>query len=170
MNRTARQSGAKGFTLVELMLVVVVLGIIASAAGPSLVQLIASNRAYAVQLDLAASFALARTEAARRNANVVVSATAPVTNNELGGGWVVWADLNGNGNRDDDEPVVRTREALPSQVVVSGPATVTYAPSGFVVPAAARRYTVCGTRATHLYAVTVQPNGLADLTSEPPCS
>ena len=153
----------RGFTLVELIATMAVLAIVASMAAPSLVNVIAKNRAYSAQVELSAYLALARTEAARRNVPVILSAIAPVARNEFGNGWQVWADVNGNGVLDAGEPIIRTHEALATQTTVAGPAAITYAPTGFLVPPNAVRIVACAIQSNQQYTITVQPNGLADV-------
>lgn len=159
--RTSRFNA--GFTLVELIATMAVLAIVAGMAAPSLVDVIARNRAYSAQVEISAYLALARTEAARRNVPVVLSATTPVANNEYAGGWQLWADLNGNGILDPGEPIIRTHEPLTGRMVLRGPANISYAPTGFLVAMNLVRLVACSQDTDQQYTVTVQPNGLADV-------
>lgn len=63
----------QGFTLVELLTVMMVLAIVTAVAGPAARQLLSSQRVKGVAYDLAADLMLARSEALKRNAAVSVS-------------------------------------------------------------------------------------------------
>lgn len=69
-----------GFTTIELMTVVVVVGILAMIAVPSFSNMMANNRIKAASSNLHMSLLKARSEAIKRNASVTVTPNA--------GGWV----------------------------------------------------------------------------------
>lgn len=68
--------GARGFTLIELMVTIAVLAITLTIAAPSFQGLINSNRLVSQSNELVASLQLARSEAIRRNAKVEVCASS----------------------------------------------------------------------------------------------
>lgn len=95
----------RGFTLLELMVVIAVVGVIASLGIPSLRQFQLNNRMVAFNNDLLGAFALARTEAIKRKQSVVVcasnnslepvplcGATASDTFAPWQAGWIVFTD------------------------------------------------------------------------------
>lgn len=84
MIQNARQ---RGFTLIELMVVVTILAVLASLAGPSFRDFIATQRIRNAASDLLADLMLARSEALRRNGVVTVKAT----NTSWTDGWSVVA-------------------------------------------------------------------------------
>ena len=156
----------RGFTLTEMLITLAVTGILVGVAAPSFVSTVSSNHAYSTQTELAASLALARSEATRRGVAVYVSAASSVSGNEFGGGWNVWVDQNGDGNFDSSEPVLRSHEALPPNVLVSAGSvtSIAYGPMGFLAPAAPVTVSVCSTNTEQGAAtITIQPNGLADI-------
>lgn len=81
---TQARRRARGFTLIELMTVIVVLTLLAVAAAPGMQSLIASQRARAVANDLISDLVMARSEAVKRNKDVSLS---PAPGWEEG--WVV---------------------------------------------------------------------------------
>lgn len=76
-----------GFTLVELAIVAVIMGVLAALAGPSFRTMIAAQRVKNAASELFADLALARSEAIRRNANVTIS---PVSTS-WANGWTITA-------------------------------------------------------------------------------
>jgi type IV fimbrial biogenesis protein FimT len=68
-----------GFTLVELMVVVAILGVMAMIAGPSFSGLIADQRAKNASSDLFTALATARSEAIKRNTKITLQ--------QKTGGW-----------------------------------------------------------------------------------
>lgn len=67
---------ARGFTLIELMIAVVVVGVLAAAAMPSFSSFIAAQRIKTTSFDLMSTMIFARSEAMKRNNIVNVSYVA----------------------------------------------------------------------------------------------
>jgi type IV fimbrial biogenesis protein FimT len=159
-------ASARGFTLIELLATMTVLVILTSLAAASMSSTVNNNRIYATQTEFVASLALARSEAARRGVNVMLTATAPVTGNAFAGGWRVWVDSDGSGTFDSTEPVLRTHESIPSSVLVGDGATTTigFTPMGFLNQTSAVDIKVCASDgAVAGYDISIQPNGMADV-------
>ena len=165
---------ARGFTITEMLATVSVMVILMSVAAGSFNSTMSNNRVYGAQSELLASMALAKSEAMRRGLPVVVTALAPMTGNEFGGGWTIWVDTNGNGALEEGEPILRTHEALPSSVTITtgGATSVRYGTLGFLVPAASFGAAVCpahvGTPGNG-FVVSIGPNGMADVAPSPSC-
>ena len=85
-----------GFTLIELMITLAVLGTLIALAAPSFVTFINTNRVTGATNDLIASFHLARTEAIKRNRAVLIQSKNGNTN--WAGGYRIGIDLNADGD------------------------------------------------------------------------
>lgn len=116
----------RGFTLIELMVVVAIIAILAALAAPSFVGLIANSTVARAVNSFIGDHRYARGEAMRRGKSVTIcrtpdpTAAAPVcaTGDGVGvgawmQGWVVFVDDNGNGQFNSaTDKVLRTQEPL----------------------------------------------------------
>jgi type IV fimbrial biogenesis protein FimT len=95
----------RGFTLVELLVVLVLIAIITGIALPTFKSLIESQRRQDAAQQLVSGIRMARAEAIVRNQVVVI---API-DSDWSNGWRTFVDANLNGSKEDDEPTLVER-------------------------------------------------------------
>lgn len=163
---------SRGFTLIEFLVTVTVLVIAMGVAVPSLSAFVARNQLASVKSSLASAMALARSEAARTGSQVIVKgASGANTGNELGNGWDLYLDVDGNGLVGNGDTLLRHFEALPTTVVAHGPASVVFSASGYLTPATGVTYTVCRADGdTSGYALGVAPSGITFVSAKTNCT
>ncbi|MFN9476627.1 MAG: GspH/FimT family pseudopilin [Acidovorax sp.] len=133
LRRAARASA--GFTAIELMVVVAIVGVLTALAAPSFTPLIERWRVRDAAESITASVYLARSEAIKRGGNVVIrknDSTAPTCNNgtgptQWGCGWNVFADVNANGAQGACVPTATPNECTIQAVAAPTRVTVTLA-------------------------------------------
>lgn len=113
---------SKGFTLVELMITLVVIGVVAAIAFPSFQSLIRSSRVATAHNELIGMVNLARNDAIRNNQGGVVcgSSNGTTCNGQWGAGMMVFSDSDGDGVFSSSETVLRYT-AFNSALTVTGP-------------------------------------------------
>ena len=130
---TRRPTGpvpAPGFTMVELMVVVVVLAVLLTVAVPSFEASMNGNRLAGASNELMASLQTALMEAMKRNARVVLclsanaNASTPSCSTVNPDGWIVFADANKNGTYQSAGDTLLRRGTIPAKVVLTGSTNV----------------------------------------------
>ena len=156
MPRMARQHRAGGYTIIELMLTIAVLGVIASFAAPSFLNTIRINRIVTDNNEFVTALTLARSEAIKRGGRVTLCRSSDQATCTGGGwetGWIVFTDPANFGAVDPGEEVLRTWEAASQGTTIRADGGVTgwvsFVASGETRAAGANNGTfrVCGSNA-----------------------
>ena len=138
--RASFQRPSAGFTLIELMVTVAVLGILAVVAVPAMQSLVNGNRLAGATGELTSALHLARSEAVRRSARVTICRSADGEECEDGTEWDRWI-IVGRDNTSGEDVVIRD-ESVAGPIQVTGPENgIQFRPSGLI--AGQETLTVC---------------------------
>lgn len=132
----------KGFTLYELLITVLIIGVILTFGVPNLSDFTQNSRVTALANDLHGSFYLARSEAARAKQNVTICASAKPFDDaaacngaSFDEGWIVFLDDDGDIVRDvgTGESVLKAFPAADAQIDIDtkGATYFSFAHDGF---------------------------------------
>ena len=113
-----RPPASRGFTAIELMVVVAILAVLAALAAPSFTPLIERWRVRQATEGLESTLYYARSEAIKRGGNVAIGkldntngCTTAGGSNDWGCGWIVCEDTDGSGSCNASEPVLQRFDA-----------------------------------------------------------
>ena len=114
-----------GFTLIELMVALAILGIVVGFGVPQISRIVQNNRLVASLNSLSAHLTYARSEAVKRSTNVSV---APLTPPNWLLGWQVFVDQNADGILDPGEQQLRVVDDfnIPNATILPAGNFVTY--------------------------------------------
>jgi type IV fimbrial biogenesis protein FimT len=108
----------KGFTITELMIAVTIAGILVTFALPSMTDLVRDQRVKAAASDVYASVIYARSEAVKRNADVLL---VPTDTTDWAEGWKV---------QDSGGTDLKVQNAIPGVTVTGEGGSITYRRNG----------------------------------------
>ena len=131
----ALSSRAAGFSVFELMIVLLLIAILLALATPSFREFSRSNQVTATNNDLVTALNLARSEALRRSTGVTVCSSADGTSCGSAGdwksGWIVFEDAAATGVIASDDKVVQKWSATSNgDNVVTVDKNIQYQPTG----------------------------------------
>ncbi|QCB45040.1 GspH/FimT family pseudopilin [Hydrogenophaga sp. PAMC20947] len=117
-----------GFTLIELMVAIGIMGVLTALAAPSFQSFFERYRVDAAVDEFNASLQLARVEAIRSNQQVVIRRQVGCATNNWGCGWQVFRDVNSNltlepGPNPTDDLLLQTTDVQPSVSITSNGGT-----------------------------------------------
>jgi len=141
-------TGQGGFTLTEILIALVIIGILASLGAPAFNDLIKSQRIKSMATDINASLAFARSEAVKRNRNVTMT---PITTGAWQDGWRI-ADPDNAGN------YLEVHDAFKG-LTATGPDSLAYRSSGRIQGNVAPAFNISATGTTASRCVTVDLSG-----------
>lgn len=92
----------RGFTLIEALVTLALLGVLASLAAPAMTQLQQAQLVRSASLDLHMAFVVAREAAITRQKAVMIDNQ----DGDWSSGWQVFVDLDADGSHGSDEPIL----------------------------------------------------------------
>ncbi len=154
-----------GFTLLELLVTLAIVGVLAGVAFPSLRSLVVGERVKTASFDLVASLTMARSEAIKWNGNVTIAPISAAWTN----GWTITSPGGTTGDIKTQSAFTKldansTSATAVPQVTITGPTSVVYNRSGRLASAGSVTFQVSDSAA----ASTIQPRCVTvGLTGQP---
>lgn len=125
---SAAPARASGATLIELLVGITLAAILMANAIPMFGELMTRNRLAAYSNDFLSAVYLARGEAIKRNARVVICASSDGlscgSTDGWGEGWLVYTDGNNNAAVDTGEAIITSHGGLAENYSMTGNSTV----------------------------------------------
>jgi type IV fimbrial biogenesis protein FimT len=161
-----------GFTLIELMVVIIIAAILLAIAVPSFDTLIKRNNVDSLQSKLSSALATARTEAASRNKIITICSSLNETNCTGGAwtnGWVIFEDNDGDGTVDAGDILIDVyRNSSAYTIASANGQNISFNPQGFMASGGDRLLLICEPDKDALYArgLFVNKSGLVMKTKD----
>lgn len=128
------QTKYRGFTLIELMIVVAVVAVLASIAAPSFSSFVTGQRVKSAANEFAMAAMFARSEAVKRNGKVVLCVSSSGTSCAASGGWdlgwIAFHDANSNGSADTGEAILLRQQSYSGAALTGSGVAITYDSNG----------------------------------------
>ncbi|HEU4517761.1 MAG TPA: GspH/FimT family pseudopilin [Steroidobacteraceae bacterium] len=147
----------KGFTLLELMVVLAIAGVLMAVGIPAMGDFIRNSRITAAANDVMAALHFTRSEAIKRrdpvtlctSASAVTDANPTCAASDLLTGWIVFVDTNQSSQRDAGELVLLQHEPMNAAITARSSEdefAVTYLENGFALNPNAAQLVLCDER------------------------
>jgi type IV fimbrial biogenesis protein FimT len=130
---TRYRARIRGFTAIEMMIVVVIVAILTAMAAPGMGKMLRNQRVKTAAFDVFASLNFARSEAVKRNTTVTMT---PYNAADWTAGWTI-TDSNGNVLKKE-----RDKQVSSNEMVMTGPASVVFARTGRLANAAVPKFNI----------------------------
>ena len=156
----------RGYTLIELMITITVLGILLGVAVPSFLDTVRNNRLTTQNNEFIGALNVARSEALKRSGSVSVCASTDQAtcsgSTNWSTGWIVFTDLNGDGVKsadpdgnpttDDGDGLLQAVGATPPEFTMNATRSfVRFGPTG-MAPSGIENFELIRTGCTGLHA------------------
>jgi type IV fimbrial biogenesis protein FimT len=142
-----QSSNQRGFTLIELMVVIIIAAILLTIAVPSFSTLIKRNNVDSLQSKLSSALATARTEAASRNKVVTIchSDDESTCSGTWSDGWIVFEDNDYSKSVTTGDVLIDVYRNSGQYTIDSGDArtSISFNAQGFIVEGDAMLLTIC---------------------------
>lgn len=144
----------RGFTMIELMITVTLVAVLASIAAPSMRAYVLNNRLNSTSQEFLRTLQTARTEATKRQRNVIVCTSAnpqvavPTCTTSVATGWIMFEDIDGNGDNSNTTELaeVHTFDSSKMTMKADGNHRISYASTGFANPGGSQSIVICDIR------------------------
>ncbi|MDH3221982.1 MAG: GspH/FimT family pseudopilin [Gammaproteobacteria bacterium] len=153
-----------GFTLLELLIAVALVGIVMAFGLPSMTEFIKNDRLTTQINTLVGHLAYARSEAVLRHQPVIVCASdnqASCSSGNWADGWIIFVDTDNNGDFSAGEVMLRVQQPLAggNTLVSTAGNSVVYDDRGFA-PNSIGSFSLCDDRGpAHIKAITISNTG-----------
>jgi len=161
----------KGFTIFEIFITLIIVGILAVISITGFREIIQNNRAVTLSNEFIASLAFARSEAIKRASTVTVcpatnaNALSCGNNGDWSNGWIIFVDTSNSGTIANSSNRLKVHDALQTGTLVTTTISrITYNSAGFATSGTgAVNLTAPGCTGTNGRQVTISSSGRTDV-------
>jgi type IV fimbrial biogenesis protein FimT len=155
-SKSRRRTQGFGFTLVELLITITIAAILLAIGIPSFKSFTANQQVKNATFDLSSMLRFARSEAIKRNNNVVVTPVSSAWKN----GWTITVTVSGT------TTTLGQHDAFATGVSVTGPTTITYSGTGRLNAATAPSFGISNSSTRRTSTIGIDLSGLPKITSQ----